>query len=334
MKKTYTFLVIALTSLTAFGQVTLPHYDGFNYTVGQSLNRQISWGGLISPTDENDVSIIAGNLSYSGLSASSGNKINFSALSTGSDPYKLITPQNSGTVYYSFLLKINSMAGATNPRGMYIASFLFDEFFLGGTLWTKRVDDTNFNLGIEVRTVNVSNTFSATSYQTGQTYLIVVSYTFNSGASNDIVKLWVNPIINGSEPTSTVTDSHTETDVPKIDGFRINAGLPNDTPNVEIDELRIGTSWASVTPSGPLNITQNNISGLNIYPNPVVNGTFYVDTDADAIKSVSIFDVLGKEVSKTTISGNTVNVNNLRNGVYIVKITEAGKTATKKLVIR
>jgi hypothetical protein len=83
-----------------------------------------------------------------------------------------------------------------------------------------------------------------------------------------------------------------------------------------------------------LGIQENTISGLNIYPNPVVNGTFYVDTEANATKSVSIFDVLGKEVAKTTISGNTVNVNNLGNGIYFVKITEEGKTATKKLFIK
>jgi hypothetical protein len=44
--------------------------------------------------------------------------------------------------------------------------------------------------------------------------------------------------------------------------------------------------------------------------------------------------VLGKQVVNTTISGSTVNVANLKNGVYIVKITENGKTATRKLVIR
>ncbi|HEX8577010.1 MAG TPA: T9SS type A sorting domain-containing protein [Flavobacterium sp.] len=84
----------------------------------------------------------------------------------------------------------------------------------------------------------------------------------------------------------------------------------------------------------PASVSENQIAGLRVYPNPVVNGTFNVDTDANATKSVSIFDVLGKEVAKTTISGNTVNVNHLVNGVYIVKVTEEGKTATKKLIIK
>ena len=78
----------------------------------------------------------------------------------------------------------------------------------------------------------------------------------------------------------------------------------------------------------------NSISGLKLYPNPVSNGTLYIDTTANVEKTVAIFDVLGKQVLNTTINDNTVNVNALRAGVYLVKITEEGKTATRKLVIK
>ncbi len=82
-----------------------------------------------------------------------------------------------------------------------------------------------------------------------------------------------------------------------------------------------------------LSVSQNAISGLKVYPNPVTNGTLFIDTDSNAVKAVSIFDVLGKQVVKTTTE-QAVNVSNLKGGVYIVKITEDGKTATRKLVIR
>jgi len=82
-----------------------------------------------------------------------------------------------------------------------------------------------------------------------------------------------------------------------------------------------------------LSVNQNAISGLKVYPNPVINGTLFIDTDSNSVKAVSIFDVLGKQVVKTTTE-QTVNVSNLKGGVYIVKITEDGKTATRKLVIR
>jgi hypothetical protein len=50
--------------------------------------------------------------------------------------------------------------------------------------------------------------------------------------------------------------------------------------------------------------------------------------------SVQIFDLLGKEVLKSDVINNTVNVSKLNSGVYVVKITEEGKTATRKLVIQ
>jgi hypothetical protein len=43
---------------------------------------------------------------------------------------------------------------------------------------------------------------------------------------------------------------------------------------------------------------------------------------------------LGKEVLKANVTNNAVNVSKLTAGVYVVKVTEEGKTATRKLVIQ
>ncbi len=76
------------------------------------------------------------------------------------------------------------------------------------------------------------------------------------------------------------------------------------------------------------------IAGLEIYPNPVSKGVFYVNTTANETKNVVVVDLLGKQVLNTTTSGNEINVSKLNAGVYIVKVTEEGKTATRKLVIQ
>lgn len=82
-----------------------------------------------------------------------------------------------------------------------------------------------------------------------------------------------------------------------------------------------------------LSVKQNTISGLSMYPNPVSNGNLYITSNSSQAKSVAIFDILGKQVVKTTTSNNAVNVANLKSGVYIVKISEEGKTDTRKLII-
>jgi hypothetical protein len=82
-----------------------------------------------------------------------------------------------------------------------------------------------------------------------------------------------------------------------------------------------------------LGVKQNSIAGLNMYPNPVSKGTLYITSNSNEAKSVSVFDLLGKQVLNTKTSNSTVNVSSLRAGSYIVKITEEGKTDTKKLII-
>jgi hypothetical protein len=71
-----------------------------------------------------------------------------------------------------------------------------------------------------------------------------------------------------------------------------------------------------------------------MYPNPLKGNTLYFTSTANADMSVQIYDVLGKEVVNSKVMNNTVNVSGLNAGVYMVKVTEEGKTATRKLVIQ
>jgi hypothetical protein len=94
-----------------------------------------------------------------------------------------------------------------------------------------------------------------------------------------------------------------------------------------IDNFSISVSEAT------LGLKQNTITGLNMYPNPVSNGTLYITSESSSAKSVDVYDVSGKQVLNSKTSNNAVNVSNLTGGVYFVKITEDGKTATRKLII-
>lgn len=73
---------------------------------------------------------------------------------------------------------------------------------------------------------------------------------------------------------------------------------------------------------------------LGFYPNPVSNGKIYITSKTSLDKEVMIFDVLGKKVLQTTISSRELNITAIPPGVYIIKITEAETTATRKLIVR
>jgi hypothetical protein len=99
--------------------------------------------------------------------------------------------------------------------------------------------------------------------------------------------------------------------------------------NFSIDDVAISGNVTTLSAS-----SFNAIDGLKMYPNPLKGNTLYLTSTANADMSVQIFDLLGKEVVKANVVNNTINVSSLQAGVYVVKITEEGKTATRKLVIQ
>lgn len=84
---------------------------------------------------------------------------------------------------------------------------------------------------------------------------------------------------------------------------------------------------------GLASVKENNIEGLNIYPNPATNIVNVTSANPFAEKHVQLFDMVGKKVIdvKTT---STINIESLNKGIYVIKINEEGKTATRKLVVK
>lgn len=78
----------------------------------------------------------------------------------------------------------------------------------------------------------------------------------------------------------------------------------------------------------------SNIDDLSIYPNPTTNGKLYIVTKNNFTKEVTIYNVLGKEVISTSLYGKELNISKLKPGVYIIKVTENGISATRKLIVK
>lgn len=308
---------------------SLPYYEGFDYANGSALGKQQKWTN-VNTGDE--ILAATGNLTYTGLT-SSGNSVKFDGI--GFDVFSPITDTSTGTLYYSFLLNISSMAGVTDTNGGYFAGFSAGTTNLGATLWGVRVDDTSYNLGIEVRTATgTATTLTSSPFATGQTHLIVVAYRFNeTTTSDDIVDLWIDPVIGAAEPTATISDSHTGTDLTNINNFFLRQDSPTETGFVQIDELRIGTSWAQVT-TNTLSTNPLETNNFKIYPNPTNLGYVNISSKNNAKMDVSVFDILGKQVIKETIKNNRLNTSKLNAGVYILKVAQDNASITKKLVIK
>ncbi|WP_291114111.1 T9SS type A sorting domain-containing protein [Flavobacterium sp. UBA6135] len=330
MKKLYFLTLLSIGSL-GYSQVTLPHYDGMDYPSGTALQNQTGWTAL---NTGDDLEIVTGSLNYSGLQASTGNKLAFGG--AGIDAGKDFTSQTANTVYFSILLNVTDLTATTSTTGGYIAGFVQGTgTTFGGTLWLNKVSESTYNIGVNPRTTAANTVYSSATYNTNTTYLVVISYTFVDGTGNDVVKIWINPSSLGStEPTANATATNTGTDLTSVSRLLVRQGSATDTPNVELDEFRIGTTWAEVTPEATANVNDNAIAGLKIYPNPIAGNTLYVSSDLFGEKTVAVYDVLGKRILSSKVANDAVNIGTLNKGVYIVKVTQEGKTATRKLVVQ
>jgi len=82
-------------------------------------------------------------------------------------------------------------------------------------------------------------------------------------------------------------------------------------------------------------IAENNIDGLEVYPNPVINKQIFVTSASADVKQIIIYNVLGKAVYKTKINnGQAINVGELKAGIYMMKIIENGQVGLQKLIIK
>jgi len=93
-----------------------------------------------------------------------------------------------------------------------------------------------------------------------------------------------------------------------------------------------GLSYGQSTSS----IVEKKIKYFSVFPNPVRNGKLTITTFNTVEKEVIIYNVLGKQVFSKKFTGNRkqLDISQINSGIYIVKVIEGDKVATKKLVIK
>lgn len=73
-------------------------------------------------------------------------------------------------------------------------------------------------------------------------------------------------------------------------------------------------------------------ASLTVYPNPAKT-SITVKSNSIQIESVEIYDMLGKNVLKSDLVNDRINVSNLTSGIYMLKVNSANSSSTRKIVI-
>ncbi|MFN7138025.1 MAG: immunoglobulin domain-containing protein [Limisphaerales bacterium] len=235
-------------------------YEPFDYSnVGApvSSNNPANWTHGGSGT--NDLHVAPGNLSYPGLSASIGNSITNGGIGLGVRRW-IGTNASSGTLYFSVLFRMNDMGTAWTVGNMpaQIAGLAVTNntsFRLG--VMVRSNTPSTYLLGVQKGGSGVTTTMETTPRNVGDTLLLVGKYDFT--VTPNPVTLWINPApstFGSSTPpdtgfiTATTGLDFNGTNV--IDRFNFRQNTAVSVPAaMQWDELRVGSSWADVTPLAP-----------------------------------------------------------------------------------
>lgn len=279
---------------------------GTSYSVGADLIGQTNGQGLVwsqagpSSALTNQPVIQSGNLEMPGLGFPEGNSVGFGGgggMAARFPLYAAGTEVTSGTIYFSFLFKLTNITGLSSS-GVFWAGF---NNLAGAQPTTPTVVATRiytraagsgFNLGLSKASSSSSDwQWDTTTHNLNETIFIVGSYTFNTNSTNDdVASLWIDPASAAfglaSPPAATlVTSSGGDVSGADIASFLLMNRDATEPAGGVADELRIGTSWASVTPPAGMQPTlmiaesagnlvlswSTNATGFNLYSAPVLS---------------------------------------------------------------
>ncbi len=254
MKRIFTlcacvFFAIATMHAQLWLEENFNYPDGNLEQVGNDSLVVGKWMPSLKPADSLGVSpvVVNRNLTYPGYIASGKGKVAVLDAAVGDDAttqrisvYYLDTlgARDTVSMYAAFLMKPLS---AKNTAGRDLAIW---EGSVGSSMCRGRLfmakDGSGVKIGVTKNSSSVTTWSQVVALES--TNLIVMKYEVVEGASNDVIKVWLNPSLAKSESEQTpLVSSDNATDM-LVKGF----GLRQRGNGAEIGGLRIGTTWADV----------------------------------------------------------------------------------------
>ena len=184
-------------------------------------------------------------------------------------------------------------------------------------------ENAGFNTGMGVYSVG-----------TGAEQTVNLWKTYNNCNSDPIVTLFPNTVADGKTfERYLYTDGDNET----YTAFLKVIGGDHEwyyTPQNDIDYRMEIYKFFTNSMDFPSNIDVINNDLVKLYPNPA-NNVLFVETDIIENSSLSLFDVTGKKIYNIeNIAGlNTLDVSNLPEGMYFIRISNSEKSLDRKIII-
>lgn len=245
----YLTAILSLLFLSQKAEAGLIFYDSFDYSTGTlapstTTPTNGSWLALNSGTAP---VVTTGNLDVTGLQASSGNSVSWVSGNIQEAFMRFSPSTTSGLLYYSFAFQLTAAPTSTTYSFALVEN--------GGTTGFAatvmlRSATGGFNIGLNNRTTSTA-VYANDVFALNTKIFVVGAYEFVAGTGNDISRLWINPSTSDfnslASPTATISATGgTDIAAGGLDGFLLRGA--SGSPSGQMDELRLGTTWADVTP--------------------------------------------------------------------------------------
>ncbi len=183
---------------------------------------------------------------------------------------------------------------------------------------------------INNRAITIKNGILTAPTTTGGIGELTVTTKREFSGSAGSYDLKVNGVLKGTIPygstaqTTTITAINIENNV-SITLSKTASSSSND--RVAFDDL----SWTCY--SAAAGVETNSLANINVYPNPIKDGYFTIRLNEKSI--LTFYTILGEVVQTKTVTAGlqTVTVNKLTTGFYLLKIQNSKGMAVRKIKI-
>jgi hypothetical protein len=327
MKRFTTLLFLAFTAVSLSAQIM--DDDLSSYNIGTALSGQGIWSNATATWGAGGgtaVNVANIPLTYSGYSTTAKSA---TFIASGDSPGRDFngTAITSGTVYIGFLVKFSSVTtSTTNTAGQIMR--LRDKagsFSSPARICANSFASGTFKFSISKEGVAGTTALTTNTYALANTHLVVIKYTVNSGTTDDVASIIIDPTAGAAEPAadatmSTGTDQYTG--INQVQGFNIfqSFGAAN---GGQMSSFRVATTYADLfptcfTPVSPLVTSISPVSGFLSWTVPT-NGTPPGSYDYE-INTTNVFTGTPSVGGTNLTSTSTLLLGLTPNTTYYVKV--------------
>ena len=335
--------------------------ENFNYTVGDLYNADGPWYKMGSNTDF-PIQVSEGSLTYQGYQDDViGNKV---ALSGGTKSQSLWrafdedVKVKEGAMYVSFLMNVTEMVGSNDTWSFNIfaqskaglgdgktCTEMAKMFIVPGTDATSQ-----FKLAISRNGALAKARKGTVDYNIGETYLVVIEYSFVEGSTNDEIRLWVNPATDlalapeetlKNDQDSESTSNEASTSYGGLMGIEFHQSTSaTKLAKVDFDAIRVATAWADLFPAkGDESVPSITLGSSVIELERAYAGTTVVSDRAwvnvvgtDLKGDITVTLPEGITAATTTIAADEATASNPYHYAFTVTAPETGTEYSKEIV--